>query len=89
MLMARPYGITMTAFTIAMLAAMLTDHVVTSQFQNACCGKLFRQRLDPPASMGKLIMIRTGVLRLPLIRPTDLSSVSPPITHHYRRLQQA
>jgi hypothetical protein len=34
MLMARPYGIAMTAFTIDVLAVMLTDHVVTSQFQN-------------------------------------------------------
>ena len=71
MLMARPHGVTVTAFAIDMLAAMLTDRVVTRQFQNALCcetfrnrcGEPFRQRQTRPASMRKHTMIRTEVTR--------------------------
>ena len=46
LLIVRPHGTTVTAFTIDMLATMLTGRVVTSVFQNAfycetihnCCG---------------------------------------------------
>ncbi len=57
MLMTRPHGVTVTAFAIDMLTAVLTDRVVTSHFQNALCcktfhnsyGEPFRQRQARPA----------------------------------------